>query len=110
MFLEDKNKSAGVETKADPFTLDALIAWLRTRPGNEEYCWTNGGSCLYGQYGEFLRLGVSDASAYLAVINGFGVHGTYCNSLIEPFGNLAMGSPRTFGGALDRALAIKGAL
>lgn len=41
------------ETKpADPFTLPALIAWLRTKPADEKYSYIKSSSCLLTQYFE----------------------------------------------------------
>ncbi len=104
MFLEDKSKSAGV--KPDPFTLDSLISWLLTKNPEEQYCWLSTGECLFGQYGRHLGFGKYDGAAYLAALKGFN-HRAASGDVVEPFNGLAMDSPHTFGGALNRALAIK---
>ena len=37
--------------EAEPFSLEALIAWLRTKPADEAYPFLDGGGhCLIGQY------------------------------------------------------------
>ena len=87
---------------ADPFTLDALIAWLRTKDPEEEYCWTDGGQCLFGQYAKFV------GSDYCAMINKIGVPSKATGNMIEP-GEIAIGRPRTFRSALERAIAERGA-
>lgn len=39
------------KTKADPFTLEGLIAWLEHQPVSKKYNYMNcQGRCLYGQY------------------------------------------------------------
>lgn len=50
MFVEDKSKFIGVEAWPDPFTLEALIAWLRTHPIDEEYDYSDWHTCLLGVY------------------------------------------------------------
>jgi hypothetical protein len=39
-----------VETKADPFSLESLIAWLEKQPADGEYNWDDGSECLLGQW------------------------------------------------------------
>ena len=39
-----KDKKPAVEN------IDALIAWLETKPGGERYCYLEGGRCLLAQY------------------------------------------------------------
>lgn len=104
MFVDDFTKSAGVETKADPFSLDALIAWLRTKDAEGIYCYQSHGDCLIAQY---LKEQCS--------ISGVSVGGDYWRDPISrkevPFpkgwGDVALGAPRTFSAALTRALSIQ---
>lgn len=98
MFLESPNKFSPVETKADPFTLPHLIAWLRTKPADQTYCWEDAGGCLFHQYG--LEHGIrrtSSRSIYAQTMDTiqFGSDGIACSH------------PRTFGAALERAEAIR---
>lgn len=110
MFVEDKSKFAGFETKADPFTLEALIAWLRTRPSGEEYCFQGqlglDGGCLFFRYG--VSLGYSaDFEGYLKTIAGF--NGGEPTNYDPHFGagySLGCPLPHTMGAALARAEAL----
>lgn len=85
------------ETKADPSTLESLIAWLEKQPADREYCYMDNGRCLLGQY--FLASGFSKVSVggTEVVLNGIEI------LLSETFQDIAWASPRTFAGALDRA-------
>lgn len=82
------------EVKADPFTLQGMIAWLETMPPEMTYNWgcINGG-CLIALYGAFHGLsfhemceGPPDDSIY---------------SRLTPNAEAAA-MPRTFGAALER--------
>lgn len=80
------------KTKADPFELGTLIAWLETKAPSGEYEFMNcDGLCLMGQYMTACGVVWSDAN-YLR----FAKH----------FTRIAVGNPRTFGGALKRARAF----
>ena len=85
---------------ADPFTLDALIAWLRTKDPEEKYCWSSPGHCLFGQYAKFV------GTRYLLLLNRMGARNSNGDT-IEP-GDIGVGTPHTFGAALERAIAEKG--
>jgi hypothetical protein len=37
-------------TKADPFTLESLIAWLEKQPADRIYCYEYPGHCLIAKY------------------------------------------------------------
>ena len=50
MYLKSKLPQA--ETKADPFSLAALVAWLRTKPGDEEYRYVISEQCALSQFAE----------------------------------------------------------
>jgi len=101
--LYDKKWDAKVETKADPFSLESLIAWLEKQPKDKVYCYVDNGHCLIAQY--LLSLG------YQAV--GVDARGFYDRSddslntanLISLHPNLntvAVREPYTFGAALER--------
>lgn len=96
MFLEDKSKFPQVEPKADPFTLDSLIAWLETKDPVEEYVWFNlKGSCLLSQY----SCAHGGSPWYVKHFGG--------EEKCQPFENMAFDRPHTFGAALTRARSIK---
>jgi hypothetical protein len=82
------------------FTLAALVAWLRTKEGNETYCWTRAGECLFAQYGEYLKLGARQ-SAYLAAMHEF-----YRANSNHPAFQVAWPKPWTFSAALARAARL----
>lgn len=105
MFVEDKSKFAGVEAKPDPFTLEALTAWLRTKDAEQGYCWSPGGHCLFEQYGESLGFG-EGSDAYNELMRGYLRCGARTASGGEPFFPVAVNEPHTFGHALARAEAL----
>ena len=83
---------------ADPFTLEALIAWLRTKDSKETYCYVDGGHCLIAQYLEHRGI----------PFEYVGAHGYYYDQNYDshetPFHQIAVTKPRTFGAALQRAI------
>lgn len=91
----------------DPFSLDALIAWLRTKEPSEEYCWGLVGRCLYAKYGAHVSGALESSTTYMLAVRGF-THQE--NPSKEPFEGLACGFSRTFGAALSRALALQAKL
>lgn len=86
------------ETKADPFTLENLVAWLETQDPTTEYEVLEPSICLMGQFAssqgshdpEFVSMRLTD-------------------DLVGPFCRIAFGrlcgGPYTFGAALERARA-----
>jgi len=110
MFVIDKNKLADLispTVKDDPFSLDALIAWLETKPADEAYQYCDTGRCLFSQFGEHLGLGAG-REAYFAYLLKHGItYETWKCRMTEPFGNVAVESPETFGAALQRAKALR---
>jgi hypothetical protein len=84
------------EVKADPFSLESLIAWLEKQPATKRYDWENcDGGCLIGLYGQ--AHGIS-WDAMQRVDDG----GDSPYSKLTP-GGIAFRYPRTFGAALKRA-------
>ena len=83
---------------ADPFTLEAMIAWLKTKDQEETYCYTSTGHCLIAQY---LR-------HHIIQFSGVGAHGYYYGNNYDrhktPFHEIAALTPYTFGAALQRAI------
>lgn len=98
------------ETKPDPFSLDALIAWLRTKNSAETYCYSTPETCLIGQYVQE-SAGFYSSGKYRI---GGDEHPTSMSYDISPevwesrpLRHIAIEEPHTFGAALDRALVIK---
>jgi hypothetical protein len=108
MFLEDKKLNPGVTVEADPFSLDALIAWLEKQPGETEYDYRDTdnkhGGCLFSRYAVFLGYS-ADFDGYADMI---GAWGTFPGDPFEE-SRLAVSEPHTLGAALQRARALRGA-
>lgn len=87
------------EVKADPFSLETLIAWAEKQPAAKEYdYWCH--RCYLGQYFE--------AHGYKINMIGVGTvtfSGQKTRNLPPHFNHIAMSEPRTFGAALERARA-----
>lgn len=80
-----------IETKADPFSLESLIAWLEKQPADKKYDYFNcQGACLIDQY--FGR------------ITSFAEYHDICERT-NWGAEIAGPMPHTFGAALDRARA-----
>lgn len=93
--LYDKRWDRKVETKADPFSLAGLIAWLETQPAGGTYDFAcNKGGCLIAKYGEDI-----------------GINWRACHTSFAVRRELKIASrePHTFGTALDRARKLAGA-
>lgn len=41
-------------TKAKPFSKKHVMAWLKSKPSDESYCYTDNGRCLIAQYLSYL--------------------------------------------------------
>lgn len=81
-----------VETKADPLTLESLIAWLEKQPAEKKYCYMHDGICLAAQYNQ------SIGRKYETYIKEDG-------SFDAALELIASGGKWTFGAALERARA-----
>jgi hypothetical protein len=80
------------QTKADPFKIETLIAWLEKQPADCRYDFDNcDGECLFGLY--YTAMGLKWWDEYLE----------------KHFDHtaIACGWPETFGGALERARAFQ---
>lgn len=93
----------GKTTKADPFSLKSLIAWLEQQPAAGKYCYSESGHCLLARY--LTAMG----------FEGVGISPwTYRHlpdredrkELPDGWNNIAFGYPFTFGAALERARAV----
>lgn len=96
-----------VQTKADPLSLGALIAWLEKQPANVEYCYIDNGHCLLAQY--FTFCGFENV-----MVGGLGewscgpdrnFHKHESRQSPPGFYGVAAEKPHTFGAALKRARA-----
>jgi hypothetical protein len=89
-----------IETKADPFKLGTLIAWLEKQPADKPYCYLSCGECLLANY--FTAHGLKRVSlGYNALHHSGGIR------LLPPdFNDIAYYGTRTYGAALDRARAL----
>lgn len=88
------------KTKADPFSLHTLIAWLEQQNLCRVYCYTDHGKCLLSQY--FAACGFKQVMVYSA--GCFEHDGRETVYPIE-FDDIAVASPHTFRAALARARA-----
>lgn len=90
------------ETKADPFSLDSLIAWLEKQPANKTYDFGDIRGCLACRY--IQSTGISDRPwesypgrrPYRDVFGG-----------MEGYTAIAYTGRHTFGAALQRARALR---
>jgi hypothetical protein len=91
------------KTKADPFTLESLIAWLKTKPANERYNYAFHDSCMIAQY--LTDMGYRNVS--VGACGRWDADGA-SGDLVQ-FAAIAIARARctewTFGAALKRALA-----
>lgn len=96
------------KTKADPFTLESLIAWLEKQPRDTVYCYSKSRECLLTAY--FTACGFKKVG-----VNPYNFHhndgtGQVNIKLPDHFDNIAYGrdgqSSCTFGAALSRARAL----
>ena len=86
------------EHKADPFTMEGLIAWLEKMPPAKRYDYANtSGNCVYGQYLAAHGVPWDESGA-----TGFCDHqrADFCDRV---YGQVALERPWTFGAALARA-------
>jgi len=86
------------QTKADPLSLESLIAWLEKQPADGEYDYTDPLNCLMCQYFSAQGLSVRDAGPRdVALTDGNVIY------IPSTFYNVANGDDRSMGGALARA-------
>lgn len=98
------------EVKADPFSLESLIAWLEKQPANGAYDYTECNACMLHRY--FTSMGFEDVKVTPRYVE----HDGDCHALPEGFDAIAVGPHTqlpsrgkaygwTFGNALSRARA-----
>jgi hypothetical protein len=93
------------ETKADPFSLDALIAWLETKEPTEEYRYGACFGCAIAQY--LMSLGVEKPLVGARTWTDFAEKHLSDTPLPVHWNKIAVREPHTFGAALERARALK---
>ncbi len=100
--LYDPRWEKKIETKADPFSLGSLIAWLTEQPAQKSYEYFHcGGECLYGQY--MRSIGISwEEARYCGAPGRPDIHRGFREMVYFP---IAHNEPHTFGAALERARA-----
>lgn len=87
------------ETKADPFTLPSLIAWLEKQPANADYSYMDcKGGGLYGLY--MASQGIGWIEAKFHSDDRDDLHRKFRR---EVYSKVAFDTPWTFGAALKRA-------
>ena len=100
MFLEDKTVNPGVKVEVDPFSLEALIAWLEKQDPAEPYSNANAHlgckGCVFARYAA--HLGYPDGpEGYSSLLKDWG---TWPD---DPYWAVSVDYPFTLGGALQRA-------
>ena len=87
-----------VEVKADPFSLESLIAWLEKQPADKAYDFGDTKNCLACQY--FRAMGMNIVGA-----GGGYVRSGECaeDYHFHNFGRITVRGDWTFGAALERA-------
>lgn len=102
MYQPTKLPDADPQTKpADPFTLEALAAWLETKPAKKTYIYFIQSDCLLEQY-------FKHANVPFDLIGGsfyFPSYGASPEQLPKGFPYIAAEHPHTFGAALARTRA-----
>jgi hypothetical protein len=102
MYQPDRLAHLTQTNPVDPFSLDALIAWLRTKPGDGEYCYLSTGRCLVAQYYKYI------GADYPVFDPCYPSQGAFD---VADFGSqaerIALTFPHTFAAALQRALAYR---
>lgn len=88
-------------TKADPFSLSSLIAWLEMQPADREYNFIDVTQCLLTQY-------FRSHSKRVWITSNLSVHYkwwlfSWVKPIPKKFFCIALEHPQTFGAALERA-------
>src|ERR1043165_5434890 len=113
--LYDPKWEQKTETKADPFQIGSLIAWLEQQKPLARYDYSCNGHCLLSQY--FTAAGFKNVFMYpfgfthgpqpLPIMNGPEARLQPSWTQLPPqFDYIAIEGSRTFGAALKRARAV----
>jgi hypothetical protein len=107
MFFDPGTKT---ETKADPLSLDSLIAWLEKKPADARYNECQAHVCMLAQWLQSIDPASRPApkpepdfigSSFLYVVGDQRID-------LRQFTMVALDNPHTFGGALYRAHKLRG--
>lgn len=102
MFVDEK-KAGEAQTKADPLSLESLIAWLEKQPEDGLYNYSNVKDCLICRY-----LRAAGIPFHSAGGEDFQPANIYAERVRLPgWRNVTAPSPHTFGAALSRARALQ---
>ena len=85
----------------DPLKIANLIAWLETMPADTEYEYASNRDCLLAQF--LKACGCTDVTCGSFSID---YNGLQDEPLPVGWWRIALGRPRTFGAALERAKAL----
>jgi hypothetical protein len=87
-----------VEVRAEPFSLESLIAWLEKQPANQSYAWHCQGQCMLGQWLRSIdpQFGEAAGNSFQYFVNG-------AVRDFDHFSDIAVFGETTFGAALERA-------
>lgn len=100
--LYDPKWEKQTETKADPFSLAAMIEWLEKQPRDKAYDWYDIRGCIACQYLQSLGHKRPWNVAYDLHTDGYG--GPFGSN--EAYWNIGQPMPWTMGAALERAREI----
>jgi hypothetical protein len=92
------------DTKVDPLSLTALIAWLETKHQNETYDYISQDNCVLGQWTKHCDLSSVPLSASGNGYN-YQVHGVL--RCFDHLHDAVISHPRTFGAFLKRVNYLK---
>ena len=86
--------------KADPFSLESLIAWLEKQPTQGQYSYWDNCGCMFHRYLTAMGLDVATVGGYSYTLRS-------APKMFLPLGttfeDVAAETPHTFAAALDRA-------
>ncbi len=91
------------ETKANPFTLESLIAWLEKQPADTTYCfWDYSGHCLLSSYLSAMGRNPNPSRRDYVLVSRLDRRASD-----DIGGQIALAQPWTYGAALERARALQ---
>jgi hypothetical protein len=104
--LYDPKWEQKTETKTDPMTTAALIAWMEKEKTEARYCFADNGDCLIAKYISHV-VGVKVTTGYSTWNDGAGQIGTIPEGWVW---DIAKPKPHTYGAAIKRARALASAV
>lgn len=91
------------QTKADPLSLESLIAWLEQQPADKTYCFLDTGRCLIATYFQAKNIAKSVGGVTFLPLGS-----KVRRKIPDCFNEVAEFTPFTYGAALERARALRG--